>query len=97
MIGRHMSKEDAEIERADAHRSRRIVDIDAAQLSHGFVDHADLGAVAMGNGELIIRFYHSIWIGIQKEKTEPLPGPSLAEGIKSLIFQSFFAIMLKDI
>lgn len=33
-------------------------------------------------------------IGIQKEKTESLPGPSLAEGIKSLIFQSFFAIMI---
>ncbi len=27
------------------------------QLRHGFMDHADLGAVAVGDGELVIGFH----------------------------------------
>ncbi len=42
---------------ADAHRSRCVVDIDPAQLGHGFVDHADLGAVAVGDGKLVPGFH----------------------------------------
>ncbi len=39
---------------AYAHRGRRIVDINTAELRHGFVDHADLRSVTVCNGKLII-------------------------------------------
>ena len=41
----------------DAHGGRRIVDIDSPQLRHGLMDHADLRAIAVGNGKLVVLFH----------------------------------------
>ena len=40
--------------RTYAHGSGRIVRVNAVQFAHGFVDHTDLRAIAVRDGELVI-------------------------------------------
>ena len=42
---------------ADAHGSRRIVNVYPAQFCHSLVDHTDLRAVTVGDGKLISGFH----------------------------------------
>ena len=40
---------------ADAHGSGGVINVNTAQLCHGLMDHAYLRAVAVGDGQLVVR------------------------------------------